>query len=293
MNDVTLESFSPPITQDLGEFDRPVLVFGGPYSNLEASRALLEEVARLGIPSDHVICTGDIVAYCGNPRETVDLMKESGFHFIQGNCEENLSNAIDDCGCGFDEGSECAILSDKWYALAQAATTAEQKDWMGTLPHRIAFTYAGKRFHVLHGSNRDISEFIFPSTDPERKAAIIEETGADVVIAGHSGMPFTQEIGDKIWHNAGVIGLPPNDGTPKVWYSIIEMIDGELIFHHRALDYDHEAAAETMRGLGLLEYADALVSGIYPSQSILPADEIGKTGQAIPTSSVRVTLQDI
>ena len=43
--------------------DGPVLVFGGPYSNLEATRAVLAEAVRLAIPSEHVICTGDIVAY--------------------------------------------------------------------------------------------------------------------------------------------------------------------------------------------------------------------------------------
>jgi hypothetical protein len=32
--------------------DGPLMVFGGPYSNLEATRAVLNEAARLAIPAD-------------------------------------------------------------------------------------------------------------------------------------------------------------------------------------------------------------------------------------------------
>ena len=45
--------------------DGPLLVFGGPYSNLQATRAVLDEAARRGIPAERVICTGDVVAYGG------------------------------------------------------------------------------------------------------------------------------------------------------------------------------------------------------------------------------------
>ena len=42
--------------------DGPTLVFGGPYSNLQATRAVLAEAARRGIPHQRVVCTGDVVA---------------------------------------------------------------------------------------------------------------------------------------------------------------------------------------------------------------------------------------
>ena len=44
---------------DLGELDAPVLLFGGPYSNLQATQALVELAKREGIPASHMICTGD------------------------------------------------------------------------------------------------------------------------------------------------------------------------------------------------------------------------------------------
>lgn len=152
---------------------------------------------------------------------------------------------------------------------------------MGSLPLRLEFTLAGRRVHVLHGGADAINAFIYPSTPAEEKAAEIERTGADIVIAGHSGLPFTQEIAGKVWHNAGVVGLPANDGTPRVWYSVIFERDGMLRFEHCPLRYDHRAAAEAMRRFGLADYAETLESGIYPTFDSLADAERRATGKAL------------
>ena len=47
--------------QDFGAFDGGVTLFGGPYSNLQALEALAERV------EGPAICTGDVVAYGGDP----------------------------------------------------------------------------------------------------------------------------------------------------------------------------------------------------------------------------------
>ena len=54
--------------------DAPVLFFGGPNSNLQATEALLAEARRLDVPPERIVCTGDVVAYCGDPRATAELI---------------------------------------------------------------------------------------------------------------------------------------------------------------------------------------------------------------------------
>lgn len=49
-----------------GEVTGEALVFGGPYSNLQAIEALIAEAAQRRVPAGSCICTGDVVAYCGN-----------------------------------------------------------------------------------------------------------------------------------------------------------------------------------------------------------------------------------
>lgn len=67
--------------------DAPVVVFGGSYSNLEATRSLLASARRLGVGPERIVCTGDTVAYCADPVATVALLREAGVHVVMGNCE--------------------------------------------------------------------------------------------------------------------------------------------------------------------------------------------------------------
>ena len=107
--------------RDLGTLDGPVLIFGGPYSNVHATRALIATAAAHGIPADRVICTGDVVAYAADAAATTDAIMDWGVPVVMGNCEESFGNEQDDCGCGFDEGTACDVLSRQWYAYANWA----------------------------------------------------------------------------------------------------------------------------------------------------------------------------
>ena len=62
---------------DLGTLKGPVVFFGGPYSNLQATQALLAEAEAQGVPPGNLICTGDIAAYCAQPVETITLLRDS------------------------------------------------------------------------------------------------------------------------------------------------------------------------------------------------------------------------
>ena len=72
----------------LGGSAEKLLVFGGPYSNLAATMALQARARELDIPAERIICTGDIVAYCAEPEQTIELIRDWGIHGVMGNCEE-------------------------------------------------------------------------------------------------------------------------------------------------------------------------------------------------------------
>ena len=103
--------------------DGPLMVFGGPYSNLEATRAVLGEAARLEIPADRIICIGDVVAYGADPAATAALVRGSVRHVVMGNCEQSIAAGSANCGCGFPVGSTCERLSTAWFAHATVSYT--------------------------------------------------------------------------------------------------------------------------------------------------------------------------
>lgn len=262
--------------------DGPVLVFGGPYSNLQATEALLAEAARLGIPPARILCTGDVVAYGADPAATLDRVMESGCAAIAGNCEENLAGARPDCGCGFEEGTACDLLSRAWYPYAAARVSEAQRRWMAALPARLVLEIGGRRLAVIHGGAAETARFLFASASEEELAAEIAATGCDGVIAGHCGIPFARMAGGGLWLNAGAIGMPANDGTPRSWFALLRPQGQGLRAEIRPLSYDHAAAAAAMRAAGLPEgYAAALGSGLWPSCDVLPPAERARRGQPL------------
>lgn len=259
---------------DLGELSGSVMAFGGPYSNLSALRAMRQEALALGIARAHTVCTGDVVAYCAQAAETVAEIRDWGIAVVAGNCEIQLAQDALDCGCGFDAGTTCDLLSAGWYAHANAACGPEERGWMATCPNYLTFDHAGRRVAVIHGGTRDVSRFIWPVSDEEVFAEEIgflrEKVGrVDVIIAGHSGIPFVRQIAGCTWINAGVIGMPPHDGRTDTRFAILHA-DGTPEI--RTLSYDSTPTIDAMRQAGLTQgYDTALKTGWWPSEDVLPA----------------------
>lgn len=266
---------------DLGEIDSPLLLFGGSYSNLAATEAVLNQAARLHIDARHIICTGDIVAYCAEAEGTSQLIQSADIHSIMGNCEESLALGSKDCGCGFEPGMACSALSEKWYQYARNQVSEYSREWMASLPRAISFSMQGKNFRVVHGGVDQINRFIFSSTRPSVKLQEIDQSGADIIIGGHCGIPFGEKMGKKGWLNTGVIGLPANDGTVSTWFMLITPADKGLKVSWHRLDYDFERTHHSMLDQGLDDYADTIKNGLWPSMDILPDQEKSSQGKPL------------
>lgn len=261
------------IIKDLGNLSGEVLVFGGPYSNLEATRALISVAESRMIPANHRICTGDAVAYCADPQETLHTVMQNGV-LIAGNCEKQIARGGADCGCGFATGSVCETLSRDWYPFARAAMSDIDRRDLALLPDSVVFRHNGLRYCVIHGGLTDISRFIWPTSAAlvfEQEIAAIEQKigKIDAVLSGHCGIAFERHIAGINWINAGVIGMPPHDGRAEGRYVIL----GEKGARIMRLSYSADVAAGKMRATGLTQgYDKTLLSGIWPSEDILPAE---------------------
>lgn len=267
-------------TKHLGHFAQPLLICGGAYGNLEALHALDMLADERGIPAHRIIHTGDAIAYCADARAAAEYIAKKGYHAIPGNVEEQLAEEADDCACGFEEGSECNVLARTWYAHAQSEMTQDLRAWMAALPQHLTFTMSGRSVRVVHGAPSQTNRFMWESFSTETFAEEFRTADADIVIAGHTGLPFTRVFSDgRVWQNSGALGMPANDGTPRVWVSLMFPSDHGPQFEHIALEYDYRAAAQKMRDQNLPEgYASALETGLWPSLDILPEAERQITG---------------
>ncbi len=235
-----------------------------------------------GIAPGNCICTGDVVAYGARPEETVNLIRDWGIPVLMGNCEESVGNGSADCGCGFQEGSTCSTLAAKWYDHAVRHTGAESRAWMRGLPAQLEFTMLARRFRVVHGGVRSTNRFIFASAPQADMRAELDWAGTDAVVGGHSGIPFGELIEGRAWLNVGAIGMPANDGTRDGWYLVLDAEGDRIRADWRRLAYDAESEHRAMLNAGLGGgYADALLSGLWPSMDVLPEAERPCRGEAI------------
>jgi len=269
--------------KNIDSIGTPFAIFGGAYSNFQATKALKNRLDEQGFTPDRIICTGDLVAYCGQPKETVDLVRSWGIHCIKGNVEVQLANDEENCGCDFVEGTVCDALSVKWYNYARQTLNQNDKQWLGSLPDHLKFSIDGTRFHVFHGGSRQINKFVFASTNAEEKLSDLEHVQCDVALCGHCGIPFVQKLpSNKTWVNAGVIGMPANDGMTNTWYCTIDKDRDEFKLAFHKLSYDFEKTVASMQTQGLPEdYQVSLKTGLWPSMDILPLAEQVLQGKSL------------
>lgn len=265
-------------TQHIGQLSNKILVFGGVYSNFQALEQLMNIAKIENIPTSNIICTGDIVGYCAEPERCLQAIKNWKIHTILGNVEIQLRDDADDCGCNFNDNSRCDILSKQWFPYAQRTVSEESKKWLTTIPDHLIFEFGGKRCLVVHGNYFETSGYVFRSTDWQIKQQNFDTADVEVIFGGHCGLPFSDIQHDKYWLNAGVIGMPANDGTTKVWYMIVE--ENPFQVKHHSFEYDYQTAHNLMNENCLPRaYAETLTTGIWDNCDILPDVETLEQGK--------------
>lgn len=264
---------------DLGEISGRLLFFGGVYSNLQSLQALQQWAVDNHYLPENIFCTGDILGYCAQPAECISLIRHWGIRSIAGNVELQVREGLDDCGCNFQDGGRCDTLSKNWYAYIRQQVSATEIEWLHGLPHHIRFRFGGKQVTILHGSWFNTAEFIFRSTPRAVKQQNFEATVSDIIVAGHAGLPFADEYGGRLWLNAGVVGMPANDGTDRVWFATMAHTEGVIACAFHAYRYDNIEASRLMQATGLPKaYADTLLTGIWDNCEILPPEETRQQG---------------
>lgn len=271
-----------------GDFRR-VAFFGGIYSNylalgkaIDLSRALRAEA---------VFALGDFGAFGPHPDRTVELLRENRIGCIQGNYEEALVDAAEDCRCGYTDprDNHYARLS---FDYTSANTSAQHKNWMGSLPGHLRMTLGGLRVLCCHGSPRRINEFLWASdTSDAFLAKLLDGFEADLIICTHTGLHWSRflKAGPRSGGhprgiiNVGALGRPANDGRTEVWFAVVEASPGEKLGNAGGgvrvefvpVAYDHARLAKEMEAEGLPpEFRETILTGWWTTcLEILPAKE--------------------
>ena len=261
--------------QGLYDSFRKVAVFGGIYSNYLA----LESAINLaqGLRAEAMFCLGDIGGFGPFPDRTCDLLRKARVHVMRGNYDESIAKDLNDCGCGYSDPRDNHFAQIS-YDYTAARTSSHHKTWMGGLPAAFRFRLGKINVLTCHGSPRQINEFLWETGTPDGLLRrFLDASEANLILGTHSGLKWQRNFPDgRGFVNVGVLGRPENDGSPRVWFTLLEADPGK---GYRAefvpVLYDNERLAREVLAEGLPEeFATTLLTGWWTTcLENLPAKE--------------------
>ncbi|MGH7393111.1 MAG: metallophosphoesterase family protein, partial [Candidatus Rokuibacteriota bacterium] len=90
-------------------------------------------------------------------------------------------------------------------------------------PPVIRITLGDTRLLLCHGSPRQINEFLWETTAPDGLLEkFCRDAQSDVLCFTHTGIKWSRRLpSGRHAVNVGTLGRPEDDGTPRVWYTLI------------------------------------------------------------------------
>ncbi|MGH7933088.1 MAG: metallophosphoesterase family protein [Candidatus Binataceae bacterium] len=221
------------------------------HANLEALRALDESFDELWV-------LGDLVNYGPDPVAVLDFARKHATAVVRGNHDHSI-------GC--DEDPQC---SPRFRAMAAAtqrysASMLGKRDcaYLRNLPLQDRREAVGARFLLCHATpSNPLYEYCLPDSPRWEKEAAAAD--ADIVLVGHTHLPFMRRFGNVIVANPGSLGQS-KAGQPRACYAVWR--DGALEL--KSIPY---AVDETVRKLGAMglakeirrDLAHVLLTGTVP-----------------------------
>ncbi|SHF34280.1 metallophosphoesterase family protein [Caloramator proteoclasticus] len=223
-----------------------IAVISDIHSNIYALEKVLEDIERRNV--DLTVCLGDLVGYGTHPNEVIELIRRKNILAIMGNYDDAVGFERMVCGCDYPDpkDAENAGISLGWTV---ENTTEENKRFLRELPKEAVLSIGDRRFIFVHGSPRKINEYL--KENSKEAEEVMGEIGYDILVCGHTHVPYFKRYYNKMLINSGSVGKPKN-GRPDANYIIIDA-DDELKVEIMYVPYDYERAAQDMEEAGMPE----------------------------------------
>lgn len=211
-----------------------VLVISDIHANLPALEAVLESVDE----EEFLFC-GDIVGYYPWPNRALERVEELDLIAVLGNHDEAL---VRGSTFGFSDAAAEAL---RW---TEKEATHETLERLSRHPYIHRDEVEGKDILMVHGSpRRPMEKYVRPA---EVDAGFLDrqKIDVDILLLGHTHVPFVKEVKDTLVINPGSIGQP-RDGDSRASYAVLDVEEKEAEIVRQ--EYDIERVKEAVREEGL------------------------------------------
>lgn len=219
------------------------------HANLPALQAVLDSIgARSDIDAVHHL--GDLVGYAPWPDEVVALLTERGITGVSGNYDSTVGFGYKHCGCRYEDPVQEA-LSHESFAWTRMHSSDETKRLLRALPFRLDMRVSGGHVSgpgmvLIHGAPTLNTLYWTEDRSDEFCLDMAKRAGlraGDLIVFGHTHIPWHREIEGIHFVNTGSVGRP-RDGDWRAGYVLATWSDGWSVeFERVAYDVDRTMAA--------------------------------------------------
>jgi putative phosphoesterase len=197
-------------------------------SDLHANVSALERVVE---HADAVAVLGDLVDYGPDPEATIAWVRRNATYAVRGNHDEAVAS-----GAPTGASERLVDVAEESATWTRARLGDADRHFLGSLPLRAEFSFAGTTFAAVHAAPSDpLRPYLRPDTPDERWQSELASVQAEWLLVGHTHLPFMRRFGLQTVLNPGSVGQP-RDGIPLASYMIWEDGDVFLIRRRYAVD---------------------------------------------------------
>jgi putative phosphoesterase len=210
------------------------------HANLPALETVLAELDARGV--DGIFNAGDLVCYGPSPNEVIYLLREREIVSIYGNRDREVYEFPLRCK---EYRETLHPLKFRAYEWTYNELTEENLEYLKSLPERVSVSVNSHKLLMVH--DRIHPEIPQPKPDTpdtqfEEIAASVEE---DIIVFGHTHIPFVKEIAGKLFVNTGSVGRP-GDRDPRAGHVVLEVSEGQIAARIKRVGYNVDKTVKTI-----------------------------------------------
>jgi putative phosphoesterase len=233
-----------------------VALIGDVHANLPALEAVLDHAQAQDVEA--IWNVGDFVGYGAFPNEVIERLRQEDALSIVGNYDLKVLEFKEKRDKWRKKKQPDKYLAFKW---TYQTLSKKNRKYLRFLSREMRMKIKGWRILLTHGSPASDSEHLTPDTPKKRLSKLAQTAKADVIICGHSHLPFVRQADDVWFINTGSVGRP-DDGDPRACYAILEIDSKQIDVRHYRVEYDVEKAAAAIRDHKLPEaFAQMVLQG--------------------------------
>lgn len=227
-----------------------IAILGDIHGNIEALKVAYD--VAVSSNAEKIYHLGDLGGYAPFVNEVVDFLIEYKIEGIQGNYDDAIANDKEHCGCKYEDPlqAEMATLSFEW---TKKYSTQKSKDYMHKLPFDISLSAYDRKIKIFHATPLKNNLYWYEDRGDDFFLHMAKKADADIMIYGHTHIPYRKNIGNRVFINAGSVGKP-KDGDTRTCVCIVDITPDNVNTKFLRIPYDVEKVASAIIEKGLPSY---------------------------------------